>query len=141
VRSVSQSVPWINLCLASHTSGKFNLNSHRYRRMQVIQGATHAICEYGVNDLSVSFASVATNLVTTWKLLADRGMKVYQTTITPFTTSTGGFTTTANQTIASGIRSNTVRVSINDWIRAGAPVNATTLAPVAVGTSGALLAG
>jgi hypothetical protein len=77
---------------------------------------------------SPTFTSVATNLVSVWRRLADRGMKVMQTTITPFTTSTDSFTTTGNQTIATD-RSSSVRLTINDWIRAGAHLNASTLAP------------
>jgi hypothetical protein len=106
------------MCLASHTAKSFNLNSHRYLRMMAIRGATHAVCQYGVNDLNLAltptFSSVGTDPVTAWRLMADRGMKVYQTTITPFTTSTDSFSTTTNQTIASGVRSSTVRILIND---------------------------
>ncbi|MCF3941304.1 hypothetical protein [Gordonia tangerina] len=102
---------------------------------------SHAICQYGVNDIfnnGNSLATWQTNALKLWTALAQRGISVFQTTITPKSSSTDSWATTANQTAAA---QTGVRNSVNDWLRAGAPLNPSTLAAVAVGTAGALLAG
>jgi hypothetical protein len=100
--------------------------------------ASTAIIEYGRNDISggASLASVQSTAVTLWSMFANRGQRVFQTTITPRTTSTDGWVTTGSQTAAAG---ESVRVAFNAWLRAGAPVSSGVA--VAIGTSGALLAG
>lgn len=104
--------------------------------------ATHAIVEYGTNDLGQPYSGGATpdaatvlanyksRVVDWWLTLANSGIKVYQTTLTPGTTSTDGFATTANQTAQAY---NVVRVPANDWFRDGAPLAG--LAPAATGTT------
>jgi hypothetical protein len=62
-------------------------------------------------------------------------MPVYQTTITPRTTSTDGWATVANQTVVAGC--GQPRTDLNAWLRAGAPVNGSGT-PVAIGTAGAV---
>lgn len=102
--------------------------------------ATTAIIEYCRNDLGDgrTVAQMQANLLTLWNIRKTAGQRVIQTTITPNTTSTDSWSTTGNQTVASaGVEAN--RVSLNDWIRAGAPiVSGTAVAP---GTGGATLAG
>ena len=102
--------------------------------------ATTAIVEYCRNDLGDgrTVAQMQANLLTLWTTRKNAGQRVIQTTITPNTTSTDSWATTGNQTVANaGVESN--RVSLNNWIRAGAPiVGGTAVAP---GTSGATLAG
>lgn len=78
------------------------------------------------------------DLLWLWNQRSTAGQRVIQTTITPHTTSTDGFVTTANQTVHS-MTIEARRVQLNDWIRAGAPT--VSGPPVAPGTSGALLAG
>jgi lysophospholipase L1-like esterase len=114
--------------------------SRTRRRLALIAGCTDAICGYGTNDMAsgLTGAQTQTALVALWKMLAARGMRVSQTTILPRTNSTNGWQTVASQTMQTGM---TDRVAVNTWIRAGAPLDSTTLQPVAVGTSGALLAG
>ena len=90
------------------------------------------------NPTGSTGAQIKSALLNIWFDLALRGIKVYQTTITPHTSSTDGWTTLANQT---PVASESIRVDLNDWIRAGAPIDGTTFAAVAVGTSNALLAG
>ncbi len=110
--------------------------------MPFLNGCSHAICEYGFNDMGVlgnqTAAATEIRLVACWLRLKSRGAKVYQTTITPQSTSTDGWVTTVNQTTAAW---NAQRTALNDWLRAGAPINGVTRAPVAIGTVGALLAG
>lgn len=80
---------------------------------------------------------LANALTGVWRTCADAGQRVHACTITPVDTS-GTFTTTAGQTAGAH---NATRAAVNDWIRAGAPINSTTLAYVPVGTVGALTAG
>jgi lysophospholipase L1-like esterase len=109
------------------------------RRLGMVNRCTSAIIQLGINDMSFSLTTLQTNLLTLAKFMRRQGIpKVFFITISPFTTSTDGWATTANQTPTG---SNGNRVTHNNWVRAGCPVNATTLAPVAVGTGGALFAG
>lgn len=98
------------------------------------------LCAYGRNDVTggQTLAQVQATLLSLWSGAAARGCKVFQTTITPRTTTTDNFLTLANQTADA---TDPVRVALNTWIRAGSPIDPGTLAAVAVGTSGALLAG
>lgn len=110
------------------------------RRLPLIDCATHAICNLGVNDVKAgtAAATIEANLVKVWRAVAARGILVRQTTITPVTTSTDVWATTANQTVTAN---EAIRVALNTWLRAGAPLDAGTLAVVSAGTSGALIAG
>ena len=74
-----------------------------------------AICQYGVNDLRYYTENeIKDALLKLWEELNARGMKVYQCTITPVTTSIDEWVTTENQTTAEY---NNIRVSLNEWIR------------------------
>lgn len=110
--------------------------------MPSLTGCSHAICQYGFNDMGTlgnqTAAATEARLVLAWLRLGSRGAKVFQTTITPNSTSTDSWATTGNQTTTAW---NSERIALNDWLRAGAPINSTTRAPVAIGTGGALLAG
>lgn len=112
-------------------------------------GVTHLLCELGVNSLSQTPTTIllphliGNGLKGAWSTLASFGVPVWQTTLTPQTTSTDAWATVANQTVAAaGNEAN--RVLVNAWLRDGAPI---TAAPVAggvyapAGTAGALRAG
>jgi hypothetical protein len=125
----------------------FVMIANRQYRMGLLAGAcATAICEYGINDVvfgEQSLANVQGLLLEIWQLLIVLGMPVvWQTTLTPSTTSSDGWATLTNQASTTSTGTNTVRVELNDWLRAGAPLtSAASLNPVAVGTSGALIAG
>jgi lysophospholipase L1-like esterase len=90
----------------------------RFHRMKLSMYATHAIINYGVNDLGGgrTLAQVQADLQNIWIALTLRGIKVFQTTITPRTTSTDSFATTTNQTKVGG-QLETDRIALNDWLR------------------------
>lgn len=136
-------VPHLSVTHSGDKAHNFTSAFNRFRRAALVSGCTHAICQYGVNDFyfgGQSTAQVQASLITIWSLLAERGMITWQTTITPSTTSTDGWVTTVNQAPTASIGTN--RTAFNDWLRGGAPVaSASNLTAVAVGTSGALLAG
>jgi hypothetical protein len=102
-------------------------------------GATRSLCEFGVNDLANAqpLATVQASLIAQWKAHYNETGRVYQTTITPETTSTDGWATTTNQTKASW---DSVRVSLNAWIRAGGPVDGSGN-PAAIGSGTPFLTG
>ncbi|MEO5948896.1 MAG: hypothetical protein ABIP74_00650 [Candidatus Saccharimonas sp.] len=133
-------IPYILLAHATEKVGYDFDQIRRRMRMRLVNQCTHAIVAYGINDLSTfnNAAQTEAALVGAWRDLAMRGIKVWQTTITPHTTSTDNWTTLINQ---SPVVSESNRIALNTWIRAGAPLDSSTLAPVAVGTGGAILAG
>jgi len=106
------------------------------------RGATHAICEMATNDMGAlaALATLQVPKIAEWKRLYDSGIRVFQVTCTPQTTSTDSWATTANQTPSTNFGPGSFWEQFNAWLVAGAPVDPTTLAPVAIGTSGALLA-
>lgn len=135
-------IPWFNTACSSDQAQYFVGPYGSNYRWLWESAATTVICEYGRNDVSASqtLAQIQANLITIWSAGANRGQRVIQCTVTPLTTSTDGFVTTTNQSFTSA--QNTVRVNLNQWLRAGAPVtSASSLTPVAIGTVGALLMG
>jgi hypothetical protein len=77
---------------------------------------SHVICQLGINDAS-SFSTdqLATDLRAIYAMFPPE-IKIYQTTITPYTSSTDGWVTLANQTINVG---QATRTGVNELIRAG----------------------
>jgi hypothetical protein len=116
-----------------------NAGLTRYRRSSLLVQAsiTHAVSEYGVNNLTS--ATIKVDTLAMWTSLARMGVKVYHCTLTPQTTSTDGFATVANQTLLKSAAEETRRKEFNAWLRDGAPIVAG--APVAPGTAGALRSG
>lgn len=128
----------VNIGVANDTAQNFLTQAGHFRRLQFANRCSSAVVDYGRNDLTGgrTVTQFQADIVAIWTMLAQRGLKVFQTTITPRTTSTDGWRTTGGQTVGSGEAN---RVTFNDWLRAGAPMTAG--AAVAVGTAGALLAG
>lgn len=87
---------------------------------------THAITELGVNDLqqpatgSTTLAAIEANALATWAAMKGSGLKVYQTLITPKTSSTDSWATAANQTPAARFGIGQDRDLFNIWIKARA---------------------
>ena len=82
---------------------------------------SHVICELGTNNIVwdspiSSLDALKASYLKLWGFLAKQGASIYQTTITPDTTSTDSWATTANQTVLHA-ESESLRVAINDWIR------------------------
>jgi lysophospholipase L1-like esterase len=108
---------------------------------QWLDGYTHAVVMLGINDVNqsnISASQVADNLALVWRRAATRGLKVWGCTITPNSTSTDAWATVGNQTPGTY---EAKRLTVNAWIRAGAPLDPTALTYVAVGTPGAVVAG
>lgn len=116
-RALADHLPWCAGTRLGDLVGNFVSSNHK-RLAGITPYVTHAIVEYGRNDISApaALATIQANLQTCWNVFAKRGIKVFQTTITPKTTSTDSWATTANQTTASSSQ-ELVRTQLNDWIR------------------------
>jgi hypothetical protein len=87
----------------------------RIRRMAALSGCTHAIFNYGTNDMStLTLAQTKANILEIAKALIAKGIKVYWCPILPKTSSTDGWATVANQTVTA---QESLRLSINAWLR------------------------
>jgi len=136
-RGLGANVHWMTATRSSSTTASFN--SFSPLRIALATGTTftHAVTEYGTNDVygsGLTFAQTTTALITSWNRLLLVAPKVIQTTITPRTTSTDGWITTVNQTIVAP-PNNAVRTAVNDWLRDRAPM--VSGVAVATGTTGA----
>lgn len=109
-------------------------------RSAILEYCTSLICQYGTNDVNNTrtAAQMEADLLKLWRLGMARGIPVYQTTIVPRTTSSDSWVTVNNQTAHAN---DAARTALNDWLRAGSPIDPTSFAAVAIGTSGAVLAG
>ena len=111
-------IPYTSISKSGDLAGSFVNNENRYCRANIIKNCTDVIVEYGINDVSsnTSLANLKTYLTSIWTSYANRGLKVYQATITPYTISTDSWATAENQTPKNAVN-ETVRVQLNDWIR------------------------
>ena len=142
LRALSGEAGLLNNAMPGESADGFLGTVGSFRRYGNVGYANSAIIEYGTNDLN-SGTATATELQASLLTLATniRRMgisKVFLTTLVPRATSTDAFATSTNQT---PISTESERVAHNNWVRGGCPIDATTLAPVATGTSGALTAG
>ncbi len=115
-RALNSQFGYMRIARPAETAQTFAVQANHPLRMRLLAGCTHAIVEYGTNDFFTgrTLLQIQTDLITIWNALIQRGMKVYQSTITPRTTSTDNWATTANQTVSAN---ESVRVALNNWIR------------------------
>jgi hypothetical protein len=114
---LSNGYGFVKIASSGDTASNFATMALSARRLALIQGCTHAICDYGVNDFTFgkSVAQLQASLTIIWASLKASGMKVYQSLILPRNSSTDSFATTANQTPINSAANN---VTINNWIKA-----------------------
>lgn len=115
-RSIGGSLPYANIARGGERANHFNPSSGWTNRLSLLQYATHAIVGYGYNDAAASQTAVQieASLTTIWDYLVERGIRVYQITMEPGSTSTDSWATTANQTVRSWSDEMT---AVNVWIR------------------------
>lgn len=141
IRALSGVTGLVNAGVSGDLATIFVSSGGSQRRLSHANRCNTAIIEYGSNDLAggISAATLQAALLNIAKYVRRLGIsKAFLTTIVPRTTSTDSWTTTVNQTT---LALESQRVIHNTWVRAGCPIDPTTLAAVTVGTSGALLAG
>lgn len=120
-RATDDTTPLLRLAQGSDSATAFLISGQRRLALAAGNGG---ICAYGRNDVNqaTTLDTTRENLIAIWKRLAGRGMKVWQTTVTPQTNSTDAWATTANQTIVTTNDRETKRLQLNAWIRDGAPM-------------------
>lgn len=137
-------VPWVNIGYwASRYPAKGRAEAH-WAAIPSLEGFTHVTTAWGYNDLNMAAATkktetqVMADAVATWAWMKaeNPGLKIWQTTISPNSTSTDGWTSLAGQ---APVASAPLRRAFNAWVRDGAPL--VDGAPVAAGTAGATRAG
>ncbi len=87
-------------------------------RLSILRGCTSALVQLGINDVgnSRTATQMQNDLLTLYARLRSLGIRrIYQTTITPRTTSTDSWATVGNQTPHAN---EAARVTVNNWIRA-----------------------
>lgn len=109
-----------------------------HKRVAQAAGCSHAVVSIGVNDLHAgsTVATIQSQLIELWRVVAASVPVVYATTITPETTSTDAWATVGNQTAGVpgfGVSSNWS--NLNAWLLDGAALDSVTFAPYATGTS------
>jgi hypothetical protein len=138
---MNQNAPCMRLAATSDTANQYALGN-RANTIRYVDFSTHAVVFLGSNDIyNISHTALQTETdlingvyIPLWK----QGKNIIACTLLPRNTSTDSWATLINQTVGS---QESQRLAFNQWIRAGLPVNSSTLQPVAVGTSGALLSG
>lgn len=119
-RSIGASRGYINCGIAGDRLTYWIASSTLRRTL--MQYVTHCVVQLGTNDASASqgnrtAAQMLADMNTLWTLAKNAGLRVFQTTIDPITTSTDSFATAANQAANAN---NAARVSVNTTLRTNA---------------------
>lgn len=117
-RAINDRYGFIRLTNPSDTLYSFTVDNKR--RMHLLEGrVTHAICEHGINDVTMgrTFEQMRAKYLEQWSALAARGIKVFQCTLTPRTESGDQHATLASQKPVRGCGPGGVREQVNKWIR------------------------
>jgi hypothetical protein len=119
-RAVSPYYAYINGGQAGQSAQKVATTlATQARQIAIAQTyCSHFLSQLGVNDLksSQTAAQLTTNLQTIYTAVGKGAAKTFQATITPCTTSTDGWISTANQTLHAN---NANWTTFNDNLRAG----------------------
>lgn len=107
VSDFGKNVPHVTLAVNATTFADFNALSNQVFRFRLLTGCNYVLSELGINGIS-NFSSLTNDAVNLWKTFKNLGFKVYQTTLTPYTTSSDSWATAANQTptVNEGSRTN-----------------------------------
>lgn len=137
-----QGIPYVQLAKPGEHGYDF-VGVGQRQRMPLAAGCTHAVEGYGRNDYAAgqTAAQLQATRISIWTDLASRGIKVYAGTNPPKVTSTDAFVTTVNQTTFTTGVQESARLTVNAWLRDGAPM--LNGAPAATGSNapGTLRAG
>lgn len=130
---VAHGLPYVNVSHPGEQAAQVQDPFARHR-MPLILGCDAVVTNYGRNDLAniagISLATFQGYCINHWTAMFNRGLRVYQCTVTPKSTSTDTWITVGNQTADTANSYEANRVAFNTWLRDGAPM----LAGVAVAT-------
>lgn len=111
-------MPWLKAARPSGLLKDFiTANNHKWS-LQLMTYATTVLSSYGTNDFNGNdtLANIKANTLTLANLVVTNGQKIIITTLTPYSTSTDGFITAANQTVTNSTN-EIIRVGFNTWLR------------------------
>ena len=113
---VTPSFPHVRVARGGEKAADWVVWNQSQTRTRIAMMASTIICNYGTNDDNVgtSLATTQANLIAIAGQFLRRGRRFIQATILPRTTSTDSWTTTTNQTAATG---ESVRLLLNTWLR------------------------
>lgn len=139
-RALGNTVIGVNMSKGGDTIA--NLVASSRRRLE-LTGSTcrHGIVQYGANDKATALATLQDQYVAAWLAISATGQRVWQTTITPQSTSTDGWATTVNQTPDPMFGPGSKMATLNDWFRDGAPMTAAYVVLATGTTTNAIRAG
>jgi lysophospholipase L1-like esterase len=113
-------IPFVNVSRSGDSTATWSSAAIGYQgtRWSLLEYVTHAIFAMGINDISAgrTLAQLQANVQVAWAAAKRMGVKVYQTTLTPKTTSTDSWATLANQTVSAGYGASEVRGQFNAWL-------------------------
>lgn len=124
-----QGAPYWRCAQGGQQMGTFSTVGATPWQMAAAGRCTAAIVQLGVNDLqqAQTAATIEARAKTVWGELAKRGLRVWATTLGPFTNSTDNWATLANQTAwttggAGQFGASSQWTIYNAWIMDGAPL-------------------
>jgi lysophospholipase L1-like esterase len=114
-------IPWINLAVSGDTLAAFISTAGHLLRGPYMGLASHAIFQYGTNDVAAgaSAATIQAGITTLINYCLLRNIKPIPCTIPPKSASSDAWATAVNQSIPNAGQ-ETIRTTVNDWIRANA---------------------
>jgi hypothetical protein len=120
-RALTGQVPCVMLPQSGERARYWNddTSTHPFFRAPMARYGRNILVALGYNDIVADGADVATvktRLLTLWNRFAGQGLRVWGITYWPQTTSSDGWLTVANQTIADATE-NSRRIEINTWVR------------------------
>ncbi|PPF39984.1 hypothetical protein [Pseudoclavibacter sp. AY1H1] len=117
----------------------FNVSDDVFTRYNGFPGLVHLLCEIGTNEMNASVpGGPRVNALAFWNKVktVNPGIRLWQSTTTPYTSTTDGWTTLAGQTLDPR---SVVHPAWNNWLRDGAPISGG--APASTGSSGSIRVG
>ena len=138
---INDGIPIHRLAVGGDSFAYSKSPANVFRRMSLSGFARHALVNMGTNDIwsGSSLATLKADAIAYWKLMADQGMRVHQTTILPRPgASTDGYLTASNQSIITSAY-ETIRTAFNTWLRSGQAVTDAAGALASVIDSAALI--
>lgn len=111
-RAVGGNYAYINLARGSDKASAFVDPTATVNRRALMAYGSHLICNYGYNDVSTdSGPTTFANLNLIWTYARSIGLKVFQTTIGPRTSSSDSWATLAGQTKTTPNTANTLALN------------------------------
>lgn len=125
LRALADDYPYIRAGLAGTTAAAWTTSggwrAPRRKALAALTNVTHWLIPLGTNDINTGsgFAASQTALIAMWTERANTGMPIAVCTLPPITTSADTWATAAGQTASDN---EAARVSMNTWLRDGAPI-------------------